>query len=73
MQSGKFDKLSLEHFDIKYSNRDRIDIMDKEMIPDDYKVKRESYSISKTLIKEAIKSGQDVPGAVLSTKTISIS
>tara|TARA_R100000951_G_scaffold108564_1_gene104866 strand:- start:195 stop:662 length:468 start_codon:yes stop_codon:yes gene_type:complete len=72
MQSSNFDNLSLEHFDIKYSNRDRIDIMDKEIIPDNYKVKKESYSISKTLIKEAIKSGQNVPGAVLSTQTLSI-
>ena len=37
--------------------------MDESIIPDEFKIAKTTYTVSKTTIKNALELGQDVPGA----------
>ena len=43
------------------------EILDESLVPDEFKVRKETFTISKTTIKNAIELGQIVPGAELKT------
>lgn len=49
-------------------NPESVDIVSEYQVPDIYRKEKVTVSIDKTAIKEAIKSGLEVPGAVLDRK-----
>lgn len=49
-------------------NPESVDIVNEYQVPDIYRKEKVTVSIDKTAIKEAIKSGLEVPGAVLDRK-----
>lgn len=51
------------------NNAERVWVEHEELIPEKFLLKKERVEISKTLIKEAIKDGQIVPGASLIRET----
>lgn len=54
-------------------NPESVDIVNEYQIPDIYKKEKVSFTIDKTLIKEDLKAGLEVPGAVLKrTKRLEI-
>lgn len=57
------EKISLPSIKISFRKSSSVNIFDEESIPEEYKVKKEVVTISKTKIGEAIKAGVEVPGA----------
>lgn len=74
MEKMEIKKIETPNGNITWSaGRESVDCFDENLVPDKYKIEDVKLNISKTLIKEAIKSGKEVPGAVLVRKsTISI-
>jgi len=46
-------------------NPPSVDVLDESALPDDFKTEVVTVKIDKAAIKEALKDGEDVPGAVL--------
>lgn len=66
--SGK--KFRTARTDVSYrTSKNVVKIDDEKMISDDYKIKKETITISKTAIKDAILAGQSVNGAHLEDST----
>lgn len=66
MLSTGIEKIQCPHFVIKPAkNPARVDIEDERQVPDKFWVTKETKSIDKTAIKEAIDGGEEVPGAAL--------
>lgn len=67
-------KMETDHFLLSTRNNAPSTVIDDEtLIPDTFKITKVTESVDKTAIKEAIKLGEDVPGAHLQTsKSINI-
>ncbi len=68
LQDMEIPKLSTEHFKFSFRKSESVDVLDPELIPDDYKTTKTEIRISKTDIKKAIKNGESVVGARLITR-----
>jgi hypothetical protein len=68
-QAGHLE-ISCPYFSIKVkSNPYSTEILDEALIPDKYKVTKEVVSVNKTMIKQDIQNGLDVPGARIKKDT----
>ena len=67
MELYSMTKIESDFINISFRKSESIEIINEELIPDEYKVVQPS-KVSKTLIKDAIKSGKDVPGASIDLK-----
>ncbi len=63
MQMYGIEKISLPSIKISFRKSSSVNIFDEDAIPEEYKVKKEVVTISKTKIGDAIKAGIEVPGA----------
>ncbi len=68
MQDMNVPSLSTQQFKFTFRKSESVNIEDEMLISDEFKTEEIKIKISKTDIKKAIKSGQDVKGASLVTK-----
>ena len=66
MQHFGIDEIKMPTLKINFRKSESIEIEDESLIPDEYKVEKITKTVSKTLIKDAIKLGVDVQGASVS-------
>ena len=50
---------------VSFRKSEAVEIMDEALLPSELKTEKITYSPNKTAIKEAIKAGQEIPGAQL--------
>jgi len=60
-----FGKIETEIFTISNRKSESLEVIDENMIPDKYKVIKQTIVIDKKVLKEAIKKGEVIPGAVI--------
>mgnify|MGYP000249256062 CR=1 FL=1 len=65
MQSIGFDKYDLDLFKLSFRKSESVDIQDIEILSDDFKRVKTVIEADKLAIKTAIKSGQEVLGAII--------
>lgn len=63
MQLYGIEKISLPSIKISFRKSTMVNIFDEDAIPEEYRVRKEVVTISKTKIGDAIKAGIEVPGA----------
>ena len=64
LKIGK-DDLETEAGKLSFRKSETTDIIDETLIPTEYKKEKVSITIDKTAVKNAIKDGKEVPGAVI--------
>lgn len=66
MEHAKIEKVDHAIFPVKLAkNPEKVDIFNADLLPTDYIIIKETFHIDKTLIKEDIKKGIDIPGVKL--------
>lgn len=59
------DKIETDIAKLSYRASEWVVVTDASLIPDDYKITKTETNISISLIKDAIKKGKEVPGAII--------
>lgn len=68
MNISNIDKLTGNTSEIKTSSSKYVEVLDMNKIPKDYIVETVKYSVDKNKIKEDIKNGVNIDGAILETR-----
>jgi len=67
MQKAKKENLELETAKLSFRKSESIEVENASLIPSEYIIIKETKQVDKTAIKKAIKGGDNIPGAVLTT------
>lgn len=65
MQSFQKDKLETNLYKISYRKSESVEIINEEMIPQEFMKEKTTIAPDKTAIKEALKNWSEVPGATI--------